>query len=236
MKALIFGLGTVILIPRLSYAQDPTAPNVSLGSLPYAYYHGSILSGQETDVFTQASDQDFLITTAIMSSLNCDLYQDSTLLVNGKAGPMAYAARGSLFLGAGILRVEAGSTLTVKAVGDNCTFHISGYHIAPDGPYASVTGEVNHSSTQSILTVPSGKTFILRSVIMGGNQPETCDLYINSSIVLEGNLHAMTREGINSAFTNGNIRIPVSENDSLVVKNTGSSSACHYHMEGVYLD
>ena len=236
MKTLFFGLSTIILFPSFVEAQEPTGPNVSLGSLPYAYYHGSILSGQETDVFTQASDQDFLITTAIMSSLNCDLYQDSTLLVNGKAGPMAYASRGSLFLGTGILRVEAGSTLTVKAVGDTCTFHLSGYHIEMGGPYSSITGEVNHSSTQSVLTVPAGKTFILRSAIMGGNQPETCDLYINSTIVLEGNLHAMTREGVNSAFTNGNVRIPVTENDSLVVKNTGSSSACHYHIEGTYLD
>ncbi|MEC7984980.1 MAG: hypothetical protein VX278_07445, partial [Myxococcota bacterium] len=216
-------------------AQDP-APNVSLGSLPYAYYQGSILSGQETDVFTQSSDQDFLITTAIQSSLNCDLYQDNTLLVNGKAGPMAYAARGSLFLGTGILRVDAGSTLTVKAVGDNCAFHISGYHIETGGPYASVTGSVNPNSSQSVLTVAAGKTFVLRSVIMGGNQPETCDLYINGSMILEGHLHAMTREGVNSAFTNGNIRIPVPENDSLVVKNTGSSSECHYHIEGIYAD
>ena len=149
---------------------------------------------------------------------------------------MVSAARGSLFLGTGILGVDAGSTLSVKAVGDNCTFHISGYHIEKNGPYASATGSVSPNSSQSVLTVPVGKTFILRSAIMGGNQPETCDLYLNSSMIIEGNLHAMTREGVNSAFTNGNVRIPIPENDILVVKNTGSSSECHYHIEGVYID
>ena len=234
MNLLSMSLGILWLV--VPVAHEPTTPNVSFQALPYAYYQGSIPSGQETAVFTQFLDQDFLITAAMQTSLNCDLYQDNTLLVNGKAGAMVNAASGSLFLGKGILRVDAGSTLKVKAVGDDCTFHISGYHIEIGGPYASMTGSVNHSSTQSVLTVASGKTFVVRSVVMGGNQPETCDLYMNSTLIIDGNLRAMTREGIDSAFTNGNIRIPILENDSLVIKNTGSSSECHYFIEGMYVE
>ena len=218
-----------------AHAHEPSFPNVSIGSTPFAYYQGTIQSGQETDVFTQSTQHDFLVTTAFQSSRNCDVYQDSTQIVNGKSGVMDTSGHGTLFLGKGLLRIDAGSTLKVKAVGDNCTFHISGYHIEIGSPYVHLTGSVSTNSSQTVHTIPSGKTFILQSIIMGGTQPETCDVYISGNLVLEGHLRAMTREDIHSAATNGNLRIPVAENETIDIHNTGVSSPCHYYLEGTYV-
>ena len=227
-------LGSFFSLSGTSFASEPFYPNTSLASVPYAYYQGSISSGQEIDVFTQPLDQDFLITTSFQSSRNCDLYQDSTQIVNGKTGAMTTSAHGTLFIGTGLLRIDAGSTLKVKAVGDDCTFHISGYHIEIGGPYLHYTGSVSPNTSQTIHTSPSGKTFVIHSIIMGGSQPETCDVYVQGIMMIEGHLRAMTRENVHSAFTNGNIRIPVAGQETISVHNTGSSSACHYYLEGMY--
>ena len=235
MSISIFSLGSFLCLYEAAHASEPSYPNTSLGSVPYGYYQGSIVSGQVIDVFTQPLGQDFLVTTSIQSSRNCDVYQDSTQIVNGKAGAMTTSAHGTLFIGKGLLRVDAGSTLKVKAVGDNCTFHISGYHIESGGPYSHYTGSVPSNSSQTIHTTSLGKTFVIHSIIMGGNQPETCDVYVQGAMMMEGNLRAMTREDVHSAFTNGNIRIPVAEQETISVHNTGSSSACHYYLEGIYV-
>lgn len=227
-------LGSFVSLSGTSFASEPFYPNTSLGNVPYAYYQGSIPSGQEIDVFTQPLDQDFLLTTSIQSSRNCDLYQDSTQIVNGKTGVMTTSAHGTLFIGTGLLRIDAGSTLKVKAVGDDCTFHLSGYHIEIGSPYLHYTGSVSPNTSQTIHTNPSGKTFIIHSIIMGGSQPETCDVYVDGNMMIEGHLRAMIREDVHSAFTNGNIRIPVAGQETISVHNTGSSSPCHYYLEGMY--
>ena len=150
-----------------THAHEPTHPNVSTGSTPFAYYQGTIQSGQETDVFTQSTQYDFLITTAFQSSRNCDLYQDSTQIVNGKSGVMDTSGHGTLFLGKGLLRIDAGSTLKVKAVGDNCTFHISGYHIEIGSPYVHLTGSIPINSSQVVHTIQTGKMFIIQRNLLG---------------------------------------------------------------------
>ena len=228
-------LWTLYSILLTSHAHEPSFPNVSIGSMPFAYYQGSVQSGQETDVFTQPSHHDFLITTAFQSSRNCDLYQDNTQIANGKSGVMDTSGHGTLFLGKGLLRVDAGSTLKVRAVGDDCTFHVSGYHIEIGSPYVHLTGSIPINTAQVVHTIPTGKLFIIQSIIMGGTQPETCDLYINGNLVVEGNLRAMTREDVHSAATNGNLRIPVAENETINIHNTGASSPCHYYLEGTYV-
>jgi hypothetical protein len=149
---------------------------------------------------------------------------------------MTTSARGVLLLGGGHVRVDAGSTLTVSAVGDDCTYHISGYQIQVGSPYVSLTGAVASNSIQDVATIPSGKTFVLKSIIVGGTQPETCDLYADGTLIVDGNLRAMSAEGaMNTAFTNGNIRIPILENQTISLENTSVSSLCNYYLEGSYV-
>lgn len=220
-----------------SMAHEPSFPHVSLGTLPYAAYQGSVISGQSDVVFTVASGHDFLVTTAVMSSANCDLYQNSTQLVNGKSHVMSTNGRGVLLLGRAFLRVDAGSTLNVSAVGDDCTYFLSGYSVEMGSSYIHMTGEVSPNGMTDIATIPSGKTFVLQSIIVGATQPETCDLYIDGSMIVDGSLRVMASESaMHSAFTNGNIRIPVLENQTISMHNMSVSSTCHYYMEGLYVE
>ena len=220
-----------------SMAHGPSSPHVSLGALPYATYQGKVVSGQSESVFTVPSGHDFMITTAVMSSANCDLFQNNTLIANGKSRVMTTGGRGVLLLGRALLYVDAGSTLNVSAVGDDCTYFLSGYSVEMGSSYLQMTGEVSPNAMTDIATIPSAKSFVLQSIIVGANQPELCALYVDGTMIVDGYLRAMAYESsMYSAFTNGNIRISVLENQTISMHNTSVSSTCHYYMEGRYVE
>ena len=94
-------------------------------------------------------------------------------------------------------------------------------------PYESFTGSISNGNNTTLLTVPAGQVFI----VTGGNSDGPyCDLYKDSTKVLEGYSQAFDAEGGLLNQGNGHIQIPATT--SLII--TASGSTCTYYLEGYY--
>ena len=94
-------------------------------------------------------------------------------------------------------------------------------------PYESFTGSLSNGNSSTLLTVPSGQIFI----VTGGNSDGSyCDLYNDTTQVLEGNSQAFDAEGGLLNQGKGHIHIPSST--SLIIRASGST--CTFYLEGYY--
>ena len=94
-------------------------------------------------------------------------------------------------------------------------------------PYDSFTGSISNGSTVTLLTVPAGQVFI----VTGGNSDGPyCDLYQDTTQVLEGNSQAFDSEG--GLLNQGNGHLQISSASSLIIRASGST--CTYYLEGYH--
>ena len=94
-------------------------------------------------------------------------------------------------------------------------------------PYQSFTGSHSHGQSVTLLTVPAGQSFI----VTGGNADGPyCDLYSDTTLVLEGYSQAFDSSG--GLLNQGRAHIEIPAGASLVIR--GSGSTCTYYLEGYY--
>ena len=139
----ILSLAALVLSVGISARLIPGAnaePQTSLGSHPAASYGGHI-TGNAFTVFTNPSDQAFVVKTLFVES-NCDIYVGSAaMLLQGSyfapariwfnAGSHDHANSGSAFTtGNANLKVPAGESLSIHGC-DNLRYYVDGYSVQP---------------------------------------------------------------------------------------------------------
>ncbi len=84
----LFGLAAIIaasgfFIRSIQPAHARFGPTVSEGAHPYLSFTGQISNGSTHDLLNVPGGKLFVVTSAMSNDYYCDIYQDSTLLVEG---------------------------------------------------------------------------------------------------------------------------------------------------------
>lgn len=101
------------------------APN----NCPYENFTGLLSANQTIDLLVVPNDKVFVITGGSASIVEIDLYEDSTLVLDGTAEAL-YTSTSTFQHGNGHLMISAGSTLkiTSNSSSNNTRYYIEGYY------------------------------------------------------------------------------------------------------------
>ena len=240
-----------------SASASPTLalPEVSKGTVPYASYSGT-LCDVPTDIMTVPEGQDFLVT---MVSTTTDggssrwgdgyehhtsmLLRDDEIALTGQH----IGKKSSIDIGSGIgrLPVTSGSTLRIRSIetsGDDCQhkYYVQGYFIQTGSPYRSF---FNNSAIQrTVMTVDADKQFLVRTIAIASREsPLYCDVYVDGTLVLEGNSWTMsdTHWGAGTAggFSTGKGTLVLTGGQVLSIgpEDPTAETQCDYYVAGEYL-
>jgi len=214
----IQSLSSVFADPLLSH------PEVSYNAFPFVTYTGS---GINSTVATVPNDQDLIITTAISGS-NCDLYENSTLMVKGESEAMSTNNDFALATGYGNLKISAGSTISFDG---NCSYFIEGYYVAPNSPRRTWSGEISGPgiNTLGVLTYD----FVVTTAIADTTSVGVCSLFADGVMFVDSALGVMHFSNYHSSLLKGRAHIKAESGKTLTIENNGSY--CQYYIEGYYL-
>jgi len=136
LAALVLSIGISIhLIPGAN-----AEPKTSLGNNPVASY-GGYISGNTFTVFTNPSDQAFVVKT-ILTSSGCDIYVGGNMILSQgsyftptlywfNAGSHDNPSSGTPFTsGTANLHIPAGESLSIHNC-DNIRYYVDGYSVHP---------------------------------------------------------------------------------------------------------
>jgi hypothetical protein len=221
--AAVFFSGAIFVHSFTSANALPTYPTgTSFHEFPYKSLQCDGCTAT-TPFLTVPSDKYFVLTTTT--------YPNGTnpclIFVDGQSIAPAHDFRGFVF-GEGRLIVSSNSTISTST--SNC--YIEGYYAEPSGiNLESIVGEVAGWSTDTILSVPSEKDFIITG-IGGSFGSKDIYLYSNSNLVLNmKNVSSTTNDNV---FQNNKAHLKIPAGTDLKIENTGSMSSSRYYIQGYY--
>ena len=255
MKRLLMA-ACLMTLPGASWASpELTLPETSMGSSPYKSFSGE-LCDTPTDVFTVPEGQEFLVTMVVTttdggSSHHGDWTDNyGAMLLNDGVVLLAGIAIGQkstipVASGFGKLPVRAGSTLSIKSLntaGCSHHFYLQGRLIKEGSPYRSFYG--NSASGMDILTVETGKQFIVRTIALSSREwPNHCHVWVDGVRTLHGNTWATTDRshwgsGRPGGFAIGMGALVLNEGSTLRVgsETPELESQCDYYIAGEYMN
>ena len=214
-----------LLLSFSLWGLPPEDPNtgISLGQFPYNEYSGTLTGNETRDLLTVPSGQIFVITAGTTSNELIEVYADSTRKVAAGAGIFYTKSIGMVHV-----PILSGQTLRLtNTYGSDSHYYIEGHYMEESSfPYTSYTGSLSSGQSQTLLTVPSGKEFILTRLSMNAIQ---VDLYENNTLRVKGASRAFYEPY--SSFNKGTAHVLFSAGNTVRLINN-SPYTRDYYMEG----
>jgi hypothetical protein len=210
-------------------------PEVSLGSSPYRSFAAYVDPGVTDSVLTVPDGQDFIVTMFKSEHVHFELVQDATVVLSGFV--LERTSGVSTALGRARLRIEAGTTLSVRLpsgwwAGGN--YFLQGYFVQAGSPYRSTFGATALTTPAMVFTADADRDFLVRTI---GTSSYSCDVYIDGSKVIPGQSWAAMDPGTRGSFGGfamglGALVLPAGAALQLVARD---GVTCSYYIDGEYL-
>jgi len=124
ITAIIVSIGFTVQNVQVAYGSGPI---INYGNFPYESFTDSISNGNSSTLLTVPIGQVFIVTGGNSDGHYCDIYQDSTKMLEGSS--QALSSNGGLFSnGEGHLKISSGNSLIIKGSGSTCTYYIEGHY------------------------------------------------------------------------------------------------------------
>lgn len=216
-------LSGAIFVHSLTSANAlPTYPTgTSYNEFPYESIQcdGCVSS---TPFLTVPSDKYFILTSASEHpNYVCSIYVDGQDVNYNK-----------LFGGflSGDARLVVPSNSTISTASYNC--YIEGYYAEPNGiNLESLYGEVAAGSTDTLLSVPSDKNFIITAASMSA--PNVAHLYSDSDLVLHSGQNGYN-SGLPHIFSRGKAHLKIPAGTELKIENKETTISIRYYIQSYY--
>ena len=139
MYRILIGIAAIIaatgyLLRSLPDAQAQSlGPVVSLGEAPWLSFTGEVAEGVEETIYTVPTDQVFVLTGGCLDYANSDIYEDSTLKIEGGSNAIYCSTTNSAMLGLNTSHIvfAAGSEVIIDAGPGHVEYFLQGYLAHP---------------------------------------------------------------------------------------------------------
>ena len=215
----------IFFFSLMSWGMPPTNPTkgISLGQFPYKEFGGTLTGNETRDLLTVPAGQVFVITAGTVDNEMIELYADGTRKVASESGIFYNKAMGPLHV-----PIYGGETLKlINTYGADSNYYIEGHYMeASNFPYQSYTGTLNSGQSQTLLTVPSGKEFVIVRLSINAIQ---VDLYEDNTLRVKGASRVFYEPY--SSFNKGTANVLFSAGSAVrLINNTPYDR--DYYMEG----
>ena len=235
-----------LLLHTTTSQASPTLPEVSMGSLPYKVFSGSIPSTGSVDLFTVPDGQELIVTGVVnhvsgsggfSESDGLAFFADGTRVLGGVfINPSS--PHSTFGVNAGRLRIVSGETLSIVYTGGGSMnrYYVQAYVVEAGSPYRSTIGTIPADSITiptTIFTADEGQPFIVRSLILycqGG----PADVLLDGDVVISRHVSATTISASPTLFAKGKGALPVPAGSTLAIRSESFTGACDYYMDGEY--
>ena len=240
-------LGFLSLFTSIAQAGPaPTLPEVSMGSLPYKTFSGTVSPSGSVDLFTVPDGQELIVTAVInqvsgsggfSESNGFSLFADGLRVLGGVFISPSHA-HSTFGENAGRLRIPSGQRLTIAydGGGSDADYFVQAYLVQEGSPYRSAIGTIDASviaSPTTVFTADADQPFIVRTLILycqGG----PANVLIDGEVVLSREVGATTISASPTLFAKGKGALPVPAGSSLAIRGESFTASCDYYLDGEY--